>query len=94
MKIIWSRRALRHLISLRDYISKDSAESAAWVAARILDCTELLITQPSLGRPGRLLGTRELVITGTSYIVPYRIRRGGIELLAVLHGRQKWPGQV
>jgi toxin ParE1/3/4 len=37
-----------------------------------------------------LLGTRELVVAGTPYIIPYRLRRDRLELLAVLHGRQKW----
>jgi toxin ParE1/3/4 len=94
MKIIWSRRAIRHLIALRDHIAKDSPKSAAGVAARILGSVELLATQPHIGRPGRVIGTRELVIPGTPYIVPYRLRRNGLELVAVFHGRQKWPDRL
>ncbi len=33
---------------------------------------------PQMGRPGRVSGTRELVIVQTSYIVPYRIKAGTI----------------
>ena len=94
MKIIWSRRAIRHLTALRDYIARDSPESAARVASRILESVELLATQPAMGRPGRIAGTRELVVLGTPYIIPYRARRGGLEIAAVFHGRRKWPEKL
>ncbi len=44
-----------------------------------------------MGRPGRVLGTRELVVSETPYVIPYRVRQDRLELLAVFHGRQKWP---
>ena len=94
MKVIWSRRALRHLIALRDYIAQDSPNSAAVVANRILNHVDLLATQPQMGRPGRIVGTRELVIPGSPYIVPYRVRGERLELIAIFHGRQKWPDKV
>ena len=91
MKVVWSRRAIRHLVSLREYIQKDSEQNAALVARRILEAVETLRSQPEIGRPGRIVGTRELVVVGTPYIVPYRVRRERLELIAVFHGRQKWP---
>jgi toxin ParE1/3/4 len=91
MNVVWSRRAIRHLVSLREYIEKESKQNAALVAGRILAAVELLQTQPGIGRPGRVLGTRELVIPETPYIIPYRVRRDRLELIAVFHGRQKWP---
>jgi toxin ParE1/3/4 len=94
MKVIWSRRAIRHLVSLREYIEKDSEQNAALVAKRILAAVELLQTQPEMGRPGRVLGTRELVIPDTPYLIPYRVRRDCLELIAVFHGRQKWPAKL
>ena len=94
MKIVWSRRAIRHLVSVRDFIAEDSEQNAAIVAKRILDAVELLQTQPEMGRPGRVLGTRELVVPSTPYIIPYRVRRERIELIAVFHGRQKWPTKL
>ncbi len=65
MKVVWSRRAIRHLVQLREYIEKDSDQSAALVASRILAAVDLLATQPEMGRVGRLPGTRELVVSGT-----------------------------
>ena len=94
MKIVWSRRAIRHLIALRDYIAADSPHNAAAVAERILKSVELLAAQPQIGRPGRIVGTRELVIPDTPYIIPYRIRGERLELIAVFHGRQKWPEEL
>lgn len=94
MKVIWSVRAIRHLTALRAYIAKDSERGAATTARRILDAITLLATQPSLGRPGRLPGTRELVVPGTPSVVPYRVRGEQVELLAVFHGRQKWPKKL
>jgi toxin ParE1/3/4 len=94
MKIVWSRRAIRHLVYLRKYIEKDSEQNAALVAKRILEAVDLLQTQPGMGRPGRVPGTRELVVPDTPYIIPYRVRRGRLELIAVFHGRQKWPAKL
>jgi toxin ParE1/3/4 len=91
MKVVWSQRAIGHLVAIRKFIEKDSDGSAALVAARILDAIEILQTQPHMGRPGRLAGTRELVVSGTPYIVPYRVRRERLELLAVFDGRREWP---
>jgi len=91
MKVVWSPRAIRHLLYLREYIEKDSGEKAALVAKRILNAVELLQRHPEMGRSGRVVGTRELVVAGTPYIVPYRVRRERLELIAVFHGRQKWP---
>lgn len=94
MKVVWSARAIRHLTTLRAYIAKDSERGAATTARKILDAIALLATQPALGRAGRLPGTRELVVPGTQYIVPYRVRGEQLELLAVFHGRQKWPNKL
>ncbi len=44
-----------------------------------------------MGRAGRVPGTRELVISGTPYIVPYRVRGGAVEVLRVFHAARRWP---
>jgi toxin ParE1/3/4 len=94
MKVVWSRRAIRHLVRLREHIAKDSEQAASFVAGRILDAVELLETHPEIGRSGRILGTRELIVPDTPYIVPYRVRNERLELVAVFHGRQKWPSKL
>ena len=94
MKVLWSRRAIRHLIALRNLVAKDSEQNAAEVAKRILDAVELLPSHPALGRPGRLPGTRELIVPNTPFVIPYRFRRERGELIAVFHGRQRWPEKL
>jgi addiction module RelE/StbE family toxin len=91
MKISWSRRAAEHLAAIRKYIEEDNPEAAQRVALRIIECLRQLAGQPMMGRPGRVRGTRELVISGTPYVAPYRVKRGALEIIAVFHGRQKWP---
>jgi len=55
--------------------------------------TDQLLRHPGLGRPGRQLGTRELVISGTPFIVVYRIDVKGakVDILNFLHASRKWP---
>lgn len=91
MKEIWSPKALLQLEGLWNFIANDSEAAADSVVQRIFESVDLLKTQPEMGRPGRLAGTRELVVPRTPYFLVYRIRRGGIELIAVLHGSQRWP---
>lgn len=93
MKVVWSGRAIRHLAALRAYIEKDSEQNAEMVARRILNSIELLRTQPNMGRPGRLVGTRELVLPDTLFVIPYRVRDGRLEVIAVFHRRQRWRGK-
>lgn len=94
MKVVWSRRAIRHLVCLREYIEKDSEQNAALVAKRIVKAVDLLQAHPEIGRPGRVVGTRELVVPETPFIIPYRVRGECLELIAVFRGRQKWPTKL
>jgi toxin ParE1/3/4 len=94
MRIVWSRRAIGHFVHLREYVEKASEKGASRIAGRILKAVDALRDHPDMGRPGRLQGTRELVVPGTAYVIPYRVRGERLELIAVFHGRQKWPGKL
>jgi toxin ParE1/3/4 len=89
--VIWSPRAIEHLAHLRAYIAHDRPKAANRIAGRLLEAVERLAELPSLGRPGRVAGTRELVVPGTPYVIPHRLRGDRLEIIAVFHGRQKWP---
>jgi len=52
-----------------------------------------LSKNPGMGRPGRVPGTRELVVQGTQFIVPYRLQGNALEILRVYHGARRWPEQ-
>ena len=90
--IIWSPEAINDLVSLRSYIAEDDPAAARRVVLHIIHNIEQLLAQrPHMGRPGRLPGTRELVVPRTPYIVPYRIRENRIEILRVYHSARRWP---
>jgi toxin ParE1/3/4 len=85
------KRALENLDVEADYISRDSRAAAQRMVAAIEEATQLLARHPAVGRPGRVEGTRELVVAGTPYIIPYRVRAGRVEILRVFHAARKWP---
>lgn len=92
MNIVWSPEAIEDLISLRAYIAEQSPAGAQRVVLRVLhDIEHLLRANPQLGRPGRVPGTRELVVPQTPYIVPYRVQGEAIQILRVYHGARRWP---
>lgn len=91
MRIRWLRKALLNLQEEAEYIAKDRPEAAGLVVGQILEHIEQLTDYPKSGRVGRIDGTRELVVTGTPYIVPYRIKNDCIEILRVFHSSRKWP---
>jgi plasmid stabilization system protein ParE len=83
--------ALRDLEALGDYIALDNPSAAERTVARIMGRADELAAQPHAGRPGRVAGTRELVIADTPFIVPYRVQGDEVEILAVMHGARRWP---
>lgn len=91
MIIKWLDDAINDLQALRQYIAKDKLSAANRLAKRILNAVSLLSDQPGMGRPGRVLGTRELIIPSTPYIIPYRVKNNSIEILRVLHVAMEWP---
>jgi len=91
VRVRWLRKALENLDSEAEYIAKDNPSATEHVVTAIIEATERLRNYPGMGRAGRVLGTRELVISGTPYILPYRVRGDVIEILRVFHGARKWP---
>ena len=91
MRLNWARDAVSDLDSIEEYIGRDNPEAAFRTFAEIIRQAEILAEHPGLGRPGRIEGTRELVIAGLPYIVAYLHRGDTVTLLRVLHGAMKWP---
>jgi toxin ParE1/3/4 len=92
--VLWHGRARRDLDTLFDYLLQHDPRAALGALARIRHRVGQLADHPQLGRPGRVAGTRELVVTGTSYIVAYRVTSTTIDILAVIHASRRWPNEI
>lgn len=91
LAIRWTRQGIADLDHAFDFIASANPDAARAMIATIDRAVDGLTTHPQLGRPGRVAGTRELVVPRTPYIVAYRLGRGTIEILAVIHGARRWP---
>jgi len=91
VRVEWLPQAVRSLTSQIVYI----AERDPWAAIDMGDAIGAAVARlgryPESGRPGRVGGTRELVVAGTPYVVVYRVEASAVLVLRVLHGAQAWP---
>jgi toxin ParE1/3/4 len=94
LEIRWLKRALANLDAEAAFIARENPTAAARVVEAVAATVELLARHPALGRPGRVEGTRELVVPDTPYLVPYRVRDRAVEILRVFHGARKWPKRL
>lgn len=69
----------------------DNPSAAERMAERVREAVEYLLEYPNMGKPGRVSGTRELVVSGTPFIVVYRVAVLTIQILRILHHARKWP---
>ncbi len=91
MQVRWLKRALQNLDAEAAYIAQENPKAANECVSNIFKSVQQLANHPSIGRAGRVFGTRELVITHYPYIVPYRIKDDVVEVLRVFHTSRKWP---
>jgi len=89
--VIWLDRAVQDLMVVGQYIAQRNKQAAYNTLLRIKAAGDSLSLNPNLGREGRIQDTRELVITGLPYILPYRVTGDNIQILAVMHTSRKWP---
>jgi toxin ParE1/3/4 len=90
MALVWSPEAIDDLAALRVYISQDDPAAAQRVVLHVIYNVEVLLSENrEIGRPGRVPGTRELVIQKTPFIVPYRVQGTTIQILRVFHGARR-----
>jgi toxin ParE1/3/4 len=94
VKIRWTRLARKDIDTAYEYVADDGAGEADQFLERIQQAAAILVRHPTAGRAGRIPGTRELVVPGTPWILPYRIRRGFVDVLGVIHGARKWPDEL
>ena len=93
MQVKWLSKALQNLDDEAEYIAQENPAAARHVVQRIINAINLLPDNPALGHPGRIHGTRELVVPDARYIVPYRVRPRleRIEILRIFHSSRRLP---
>lgn len=91
MRIRLTDLAQRDLESIETHLGGAHPTAAIEQVLRVLDALEPLREFPNLGRPGRVPGTRELVVGGTPYLAVYRVRLNVLWVVRVLHGARRWP---
>jgi toxin ParE1/3/4 len=93
MRVRWTTPAREQFVGAYEYIAEENAAAAARTADQIWESSQMLAHHPMAGREGRVAGTRELVISGTPFLVAYRIEKSEVRVLAVLHAAREWPGE-
>jgi addiction module RelE/StbE family toxin len=84
--LIWTNRALKRLDDIADFIARDNPLRAQTFVVELRNKLEVLKTQ-SLGRSGRVFGTKELVLH-PNYLAVYRIKANQVQVLTILHTAQ------
>ena len=90
--IKWTEQATQQLDQAHDYITLSNNKAVgARITMQIVTTVQQLTGFPMSGKAGRVLGTRELVISNTPFIAAYAIDKADIIILAIYHGAQQWP---
>jgi len=74
-----------------EYIAAGNPGAAGRMVRRIHNSIQQTANMPNADRIGRVAGTREVVVPGTSYLAAYRVREDAIHVLAIMHGAREWP---
>ena len=94
MELKWTARARDDRREIYDHIEQERVRTAITVDNRIEEQVDGLTRFPGKGRPGRVEGTRELVIQRTPFIAVYRIAGELIRVLRIIRGAQEWPKEI
>jgi toxin ParE1/3/4 len=92
VRVEWLPEAIRSLEAQLEWTAEHSPWAALDMGDAIYAAVGRLADHPAMARPGRVAGTRELVVVGTPYVVVYRVDPAAVVVLRVLHGAQRWPG--
>ncbi len=89
----WANTAVEDLTQIRNWseATRSGAETERTIN-HLVGAALALADMPNRGKPGRVPGTRELVIP--PFIIAYRVSREAVEILRVLHGARNWPSAI
>lgn len=89
MNIRWTKPFTQNLESARLYIAAEDPKAALVVLMGTIDT---LARFPEAGKgSNQVIGTRQILVPNTPFLISYRIKNNTVELLALWHHAQKWP---
>lgn len=93
MRVEWRPMALSDRAAIMDHIGADNPSAALELDDEFVAKADQAAQRPTLYKPGRVPGTREIVVR-PSYVMVYRVdpQAQSVEILRVLHASQRWPG--
>ncbi|MCW5233524.1 type II toxin-antitoxin system RelE/ParE family toxin [Verminephrobacter eiseniae] len=92
MKVVWRPMAEADREHIFDYIAKNNLGAALELDEEFQAKADNAALNPKLYKPGRVRGTREIVVR-PNYVMIYRIDDDGgtLTVLRVLHAARRWP---
>lgn len=93
VKLVWTSLARKDRQAIREYIALDNSAAALALDELFSEKAGRLVDHPGLGRPGRVVGTRELVVH-QNYILIYDMIGDLVRVLRVLHAARQWPPSI
>ena len=88
----WTKIAEKQKDQIVDYIALDNIAAAVEMDTLIENSAESLLAQPEKAKPGRVPGTRELVIHEHYMLIyKYSVEENAVTILNVLHTSRQWP---
>ncbi len=89
MRVIFLSSAVADLAEIRAYVAVNYPNLAEPIGKKLRNSLNGLAQFPNMGKPGRIFGTRELVIPKVgkkTYVVIYRVNDDAVQILRVLAG--------
>lgn len=94
LELVSSEPAERDIDEIHAHLHSENPAAAVKTVERIFEVIGHLAEFPDMGRVGRVLGTREMVVSDTRYIIAYRATTTAIEVARVIHHAMQWPGDL
>lgn len=91
MNVRWLRTAAANFEREYQWLYEKNPVVAQNFANEVYALTSLLATQPAMGRAGRVMGTRELVLRNFSHLLPYCVKDNEVQILRVFHTYREPP---
>jgi toxin ParE1/3/4 len=91
LQIRWLPFAAKDIEHIEKHLKDKTELGLKNVISEIFLSINRLKSSPGIGRPGRVTGTKELILKNYPYTIPYRVNGDFIEILRIFHQRKKWP---